>query len=54
MIEFRDAVVRYPNAAANAVDGVLFPLPLGPATAVSAPRRAVKRTPSTAFAAAFG
>ena len=44
MIEFRDAVIRYPSAAANAVDGVRFTARRGALTAVAGPNGSGKST----------
>ena len=44
MIEFREAVIRYPRAAANAVDGVTFTALAGKLTAVAGPNGSGKST----------
>jgi len=44
VIAFRDAVIRYPRAAANAVDGVSFDVPAGRLVAVAGPNGSGKST----------
>jgi len=44
MIAFRNAVIRYPRAAANAVDDVTFEAPAGRLTAVAGPNGSGKST----------
>ena len=44
MIEFREAVIRYPRADANAVDGVSFTARAGTLTAVAGPNGSGKST----------
>jgi len=44
MIRFTDVVVRYPHAAAAAVDGVSFDAPRGTITAIAGPNGSGKST----------